>query len=332
VRLDHWRVHHSDSYDDDSTANNDDAANGADANYETPTTTSLVDTSLPRVTMPLTNVRIPGKGARGFVGDVARTGDTSTRPRASPCYLLESGKRIGGSGHAQRTKLRDGRWRHFGRQVFFTAPDNSSPLSNKRVYSLVCPPPTPAPTKRRRGNGGGGGGGGAQLVLKEQLQEKLAEKKEQLLERLSAHKARLAARLGARASRVAARRKKRRARVRARNVRLLIGQIKTENVAAAKARSADEKARRLANAKKLAALKAKEAAADDDDDADEDDAVQPVSNAANQMRPSRPRADDDGRGATPHFVPLGGGMGGAPIEAEADGKIDGLDVQRAPGR
>lgn len=68
-------------------------------------------------------------------------GDRDGRPHASPVQLLEDGEPLG-PPHALHDVIRTtggGRFSHWGRSVYFSTSDNSSPLTNGRRYSLRWP-------------------------------------------------------------------------------------------------------------------------------------------------------------------------------------------------
>lgn len=71
--------------------------------------------------------------------DIPEVGDSESQPTASTLKLFENGKEIG-PAHALHRDIRNiggGRFSHWGTSLYFSASDNTNPLTNGRVYSYT---------------------------------------------------------------------------------------------------------------------------------------------------------------------------------------------------
>lgn len=71
--------------------------------------------------------------------DIPEVGDSESQPASSTLKLFENGKEIG-PAHALHRDIRNiggGRFSHWGTSLYFSASDNTNPLTNGRVYSYT---------------------------------------------------------------------------------------------------------------------------------------------------------------------------------------------------
>jgi len=89
--------------------------------------------------------------------DFGITGDSSQALSASTLRIFENGKELGPAHtpHATIRQLGGGRFSHWGNELYFSASDNTNPLTNGRTYTYAVgtgtasqPPATPSPAYR----------------------------------------------------------------------------------------------------------------------------------------------------------------------------------------
>ncbi|HMG09191.1 MAG TPA: hypothetical protein VK609_11810, partial [Mucilaginibacter sp.] len=72
-------------------------------------------------------------------GPISTTGDSNEQPTASTLKIYENGVALGPahSAHADIRKIGKGSFSHWGKDLYFSASDNSSPINNGRKYTYT---------------------------------------------------------------------------------------------------------------------------------------------------------------------------------------------------